>query len=195
MSADIGGSIRMPCYFCGIFGHKTTPGIVSTQGLWPEVNPRRQLLLSFGPVFILILKSRFQRKLKLVFKTNRQMTRYASDLKPMLKVMSGSNASKLELDKAFDLKQLKVYYMESDDNPFHTPVQSDIRNAIQKSVLHFAQKGCLVEEVYFDKYKYGFELWMRAMSDPTAPKFAQLVANLKGEINPTKELFKSLIGR
>lgn len=26
VGSDIGGSIRMPCFFSGIFGHKTTPG-------------------------------------------------------------------------------------------------------------------------------------------------------------------------
>lgn len=26
IGSDIGGSIRMPCFFNGIFGHKTTPG-------------------------------------------------------------------------------------------------------------------------------------------------------------------------
>lgn len=26
LGSDIGGSIRMPCFFNGVFGHKTTPG-------------------------------------------------------------------------------------------------------------------------------------------------------------------------
>lgn len=26
IGSDIGGSIRMPCFFNGVFGHKTTPG-------------------------------------------------------------------------------------------------------------------------------------------------------------------------
>lgn len=26
VGSDIGGSIRMPCFFNGVFGHKTTPG-------------------------------------------------------------------------------------------------------------------------------------------------------------------------
>lgn len=27
IGSDIGGSIRMPCFFNGIFGHKATPGV------------------------------------------------------------------------------------------------------------------------------------------------------------------------
>lgn len=27
VGSDIGGSIRMPCFFNGIFGHKGTPGV------------------------------------------------------------------------------------------------------------------------------------------------------------------------
>ncbi|CAG2102359.1 unnamed protein product [Medioppia subpectinata] len=171
VGADIGGSIRMPCFFCGIFGHKTTPGVVSTDGMYPDASPKRQTLLSIGP-----------------------MCRYACDLKPMLRVMAGDNAAKLELDKAVDLNKLKFYYMESDGNSFHTPIQPEIRDAIHKVIGHFTKKGSFSKKVYFKQFKYGLEMWLTAMKDPSAPKTARHLANLNGEINPLVEFFKSLIG-
>jgi len=32
IGSDIGGSIRMPAFFCGLYGHKPTSGLVSNWG-------------------------------------------------------------------------------------------------------------------------------------------------------------------
>lgn len=36
LGADVGGSIRMPSFFNGIFGHKPTGGLVPCTGHYPE---------------------------------------------------------------------------------------------------------------------------------------------------------------
>lgn len=40
------------------------------------------------------------------------ISRYASDLIPMIKVLARNNVSKLSLDKPVDVKDIKVYYMD-----------------------------------------------------------------------------------
>ncbi len=35
LGSDIGGSIRIPCHFCGVFGHKPTYGLVPVRGQIP----------------------------------------------------------------------------------------------------------------------------------------------------------------
>ena len=40
LGSDIGGSIRMPAFFNGVFGHKLTADLVPNSGMWPEADRR-----------------------------------------------------------------------------------------------------------------------------------------------------------
>ncbi len=66
IAADIGGSIRLPALFCGVFGHKPTPGLVPNTGVWPASQGQAQRMLAVGP-----------------------LTRRAEDLLPLLRIMAG----------------------------------------------------------------------------------------------------------
>ncbi|XP_047297819.1 fatty-acid amide hydrolase 2 isoform X11 [Homo sapiens] len=95
VGSDIGGSIRMPAFFNGIFGHKPSPGVVPNKGQFPLAVGAQELFLCTGP-----------------------MCRYAEDLAPMLKVMAGPGIKRLKLDTKVHLKDLKFYWMEHDGGSF-----------------------------------------------------------------------------
>lgn len=53
LGSDIGGSIRMPAFFNGIFGHKPSRNIVSNDGQYPEAVSEEQDMF-LGEIFFLI---------------------------------------------------------------------------------------------------------------------------------------------
>lgn len=65
IGTDIGGSIRMPAFYCGIFGHKPTVGLINTRGCTFRTGKEPSTMVVAGP-----------------------MTRYAKDLLPLFKVSS-----------------------------------------------------------------------------------------------------------
>ncbi|MEA2171381.1 MAG: fatty acid amide hydrolase 2 [Solirubrobacteraceae bacterium] len=70
LGSDIGGSIRLPAFFNGVFGHKPSQGIVPNTGQWPEGDGDSSLMLSMGP-----------------------LTRRAEDLMPVLRAIAGPDGT------------------------------------------------------------------------------------------------------
>src|SRR6266542_3092501 len=66
LGSDIGGSIRIPAFCCGVFGHKPSRGLVPATGAWPPLSGDSGRLYSNGP-----------------------LARRAEDLMPLLRVMAG----------------------------------------------------------------------------------------------------------
>ena len=66
LGSDIGGSIRTPAFFNGVFGHKGTPRLVPNSGMFPEATGESWRLLATGP-----------------------LARRAEDLMPVLRAIAG----------------------------------------------------------------------------------------------------------
>ena len=66
MGTDIAGSIRVPAFFNGVFGHKPSFGLVPNSGQWPHPEGSAAELLVTGP-----------------------LARRAEDLMPLLRIVSG----------------------------------------------------------------------------------------------------------
>ena len=174
IGSDIAGSIRIPAYFCGLFGHKTTDGLVPIKGFYPFVGHKeREKYLQIGPI-----------------------CRYASDLRPMLRGCTANNSSRLKLDKELDLNQLKVFYMFSDDDPLKTAVSEDILNAMRRVVKCLNGKtGEPAKIVNFPNMKYSFLIWACTFTNLEAPYLDHEFTERKGKLNIYGELFKCCFGR
>jgi amidase len=120
VGSDIGGSIRVPAHFCGIFGHKPTLDLVSLQGHLPGGNglPDFSTLLAVaGP-----------------------LARNAQDLLAALKVIGGpagwdSKAWKWQVPepRARSLKDFRVGYVIDDPIAPPTPeVKALLENVIDQ---------------------------------------------------------------
>lgn len=110
VGTDIGGSIRMPAFFCGIFGHKPTVGMINTRGCTMRTGKEPSTMVVAGP-----------------------MSRHAEDLLPMLRVLSEPSAIKtMNLDQPVDVKKLKFYYIRQSGELRCSPVSGDLQAAMAK---------------------------------------------------------------
>ncbi len=171
IASDVGGSIRMPAFFNGIFGHKPSTGIVNNHGQLPVASDVIDKFLTTGP-----------------------LCRYADDLAAMFKVLAGPEKAKmLKLDQYVDVKKLKFYYMTDDGgNPIISPVHKDLREAQSKLVNRLQEKlGVSVKRVNIPEFLHSDLIWSHNMgSDPKARPFSVEMAEGEGRITPWLELLK-----
>ncbi|XP_069025864.1 fatty-acid amide hydrolase 2-B [Embiotoca jacksoni] len=179
VGSDIGGSIRMPCFFNGIFGHKTTPGVVSADNQYPPTSGRQHEYLSVGP-----------------------MCRYAEDLLPLLRIMAGPKAHMLSLNTDVDLKKLRFFTIPHDGGSPHThPVSNELLDIQRKVVQRLeADLGVTVQEVHFPRLRYSFQIWDTYMGLPNEEgkpplPFAELMGEPGQPAWPVWEMLKRMMGK
>lgn len=124
------------------------------------------------------------------------MSRFACDLKPMLKIIAGKNAEKLNLDEPVNLSSIKYFYQENDGGSyFVSPVDYDLRVAMDKVIRHLqlALKA-KPQRAKLTKLKDSVAIWLANMKNEESVGMDIQLANLNGRINPYLELFKWIFG-
>ncbi|XP_053994796.1 fatty-acid amide hydrolase 2-B-like [Hylaeus volcanicus] len=173
IGSDFIGSIRIPCLFNGIFGHKPTPGIVPTKGHLPMSNdPVFQKLLVCGP-----------------------MARYAEDLHLAMKLLSSGCDTPLRLDEPVDVKTLRVFYLDTVNTLCGTKsTTSDIRRAIKEATHYFAENGAHVEHVSQDWLSDIFTFVLALCGEIELPDEYSDAKHPEDKKNGLVELIKSTFG-
>lgn len=176
LGSDVGGSIRMPAFFNGIFGHKPSPGLVPSTGQYPEPYGRIWRYAVTGP-----------------------LCRRAEDLELLLRVMSGPDGVDLSFEKpstlgdpsAVDLRTLRVLSVA----PFKFPgVTSSLIEAQGRAADALARAGAQVHQAHFPEMDDAIEIWSTALSSEAGPSFAEQLG--QGEaIRALPELFRWALGR
>ncbi|XP_074040360.1 fatty-acid amide hydrolase 2 isoform X1 [Leptinotarsa decemlineata] len=170
IGSDIGGSIRMPSFFNGIFGHKPSPFVVPNHGQYPiPVTEEQNRFLGLGP-----------------------MCRRAEDLLPLMKIITNQNGVTLRLDDPVDVKKLKWFYQETDTGSVMvSAVAGEIRELFSKIAKHLDKAhGVKATKVSYKRFSKSSPMWFANMKSPNGPKFQEQLANLDGSINPYMELLK-----
>ncbi len=128
IGSDIGGSIRNPAHYCGVFGHKPTWNLLWSRGHAPPGDMRSKPDISvIGP-----------------------LARSASDLETATRIMAGpdeimARGYRLNLSDlgGRGLRDLKVAVWADDEQ---MPVHAEVRTAVQQVATAFRDGGAMVDE-------------------------------------------------
>ena len=175
LASDVGGSIRMPAFFNGVFGHKPTGGLISNWGQYPSGINETGRYLTSGPI-----------------------CRQAEDLWPLVKILAGPDGKdphvipfKLGDPAAVKIGTLRVF--DVPDNGW-LKIHPDLRRAQRRAARALADGGATVETRRFDGFKKSFDIWSAMMHLSGGPSFKELLG--EGEpINAPRQLLKAMAGK
>ena len=175
LGADVGGSIRMPAFFNGVFGHKPSAGLVPNRGQYPVTEGEGLKLLSTGP-----------------------LCRRAEDLYPLLEVLAGPDPEDpgtrelpLRDPSSVDLSKLRVLVVDGDGV---SRVSAELVSAQRRVADVLARRGARVRHERIGALKRTLEVWSAAMSAAADTRFAELLGNGR-RVRAGRELGRWLLGR
>lgn len=174
LGSDLGGSIRLPAFFNGIFGHKPTSGLIPNTGQFPCTDGDALRFLSPGP-----------------------LARRAEDLMPLLKILSGPDGKdpfcrEVELREPGEvlLEKVRVYSIE--DNGL-IPVHRSLKEAQRKCAEYLKRRNLKVEKVRIKALRASFLIWSAMLNSAQKTPFRVLMGGGKA-INPYFELIRWIAG-
>jgi fatty acid amide hydrolase 2 len=175
VAADIGGSIRVPALFCGVFGHKPSAGLVPNTGVWPTAMGEAQRMLAVGP-----------------------LTRRAADLHPLLSIMAGpdgwdSQAVEMELGDPASVSLDGLLVTVVEDSSLR-PMAREMRDARERAVGALASAGARIRRVSLPSWRNALLPFLVALQD-TDMDSAGVRALLREAGEPSSSLPALLLGR
>ncbi|MBK8256416.1 MAG: amidase [Polyangiaceae bacterium] len=170
LGSDIGGSIRMPAFFNGVFGHKPSGGLVPNAGQFPPATPGIEDYVCTGPI-----------------------ARRAEDLYPLMQVLleGETRAHRLKDPADVDLSTLTVSVVEDDGV---RPVDAELLSAMGRAAQALAKRGAKIKSVHIPDFKHAFAIWGAMVGEGGGPSFAELL----GEGTPipiAKEIARFAAGK
>jgi len=176
LGSDIGGSIRGPCFFNGIFGHKATGGLVPNTGQFPIAENEARRFLATGP-----------------------MAKKAEDLFPLLRILAGPDGedtgcrSDLQLRDPASVELRGVTLLDVRGNGV-MPVSDDLLEAQERAARALEKRGMKLRSASFRRLRHQFDIWAAMMTRAREDPFGSMLGQGR-PIRPLLELAKAAVGR
>ncbi len=185
IGSDIGGSVRMPAAFCGVFGHKPSNGLLPLTGHYPVYAegpdaglPGRIPWLTLGPI-----------------------ARSAEDLMPLLRIMAGPdgvdpNAEAMPLGDpaAVSWRGRRVLVLEDPLIDRAARAHAEVRGAVAAAARALAARGAALEPMPRDFFRRGLRCWFGALRS-TAPRAVGPLLGGDRALNLPLEFLRLAAGR
>lgn len=175
LGADIGGSIRIPAFFNGVFGHKPTGGLVPGSGQFPMAHGAAMRMHTTGP-----------------------LARRSEDLFPLLRLLAGPDPGDPE-SRAFELGDPATVDVRGREvllvtDPCVLPPAEPLRDAQARAARALERRGAKVRRASFPRLREGIQIWGASLAAAGGPTFAELMGEGTA-IRPFRELGRWAIGR
>ncbi|MEA2478877.1 MAG: aspartyl-tRNA(Asn)/glutamyl-tRNA(Gln) amidotransferase subunit, partial [Thermoleophilaceae bacterium] len=162
IGSDIGGSIRLPAFFNGVFGHKASPGLVPNTGQFPTAEGEAARLLTIGP-----------------------LARRAEDLMPVLRAIAGPDGqdprcTERPLGDPAEVAIAGLDVIVTDDAGL-VPPRRELREARDRAADALAAAGARVRSESMRSLRRALELYLAALKDGAGVEVSALVAGTAGE--------------
>ena len=175
LGSDVGGSIRMPAFFNGVFGHKPTGGLVPNSGQFPISENDALLYLTTGPI-----------------------ARRAEDLMPLLRILAGpdgkdSRCSARSLGDPARVSVAALDVIDVADNG-RLRVEAGLAASQRSAARALGSLGARVREMKLDRFRHSLEIWAAMLGDVEQTSFRTLMGN-GAEFRAGREMARWALGR
>jgi fatty acid amide hydrolase 2 len=163
LGTDIGGSIRLPAFFNGVFGHKGSAWLVPNNRHFPPAEGAISRMLSLGP-----------------------LARRAEDLMPVLRTIAGPDPgdpdtrADVELGDPADVELAGMPVILAEQASI-VPVRLELREARDRAAEALAGAGMRVRHVQMRSMRRAVECYLTALRDGAARSFRDLLQEELGE--------------